>query len=65
MHELCKACGRPLKNDEIAMHKKLFSRESAQYLCLTCQATHFHVTEESLRERIAYFKSIGCTLFSA
>ena len=56
-------CGRKLRTDEIAMHKKIISRESESFMCLSCLSKHFKVPEEKLREKIAYFKKIGCTLF--
>ncbi len=63
MENSCKKCGRKLKNDEIALNKKLIHPELESFLCLTCLAEHFKVDEEKLKEKIAFFKRIGCTLF--
>lgn len=59
----CKACARPLISDEVAMTKKLVNRGASEYLCYTCLAKHFEVTEEELKERAEYFRQTGCTLF--
>ena len=63
MEDFCKICGKKLKTDEIAMNKKLISREIESFMCLSCLAKEFKVSEEKLKEKIAYFKKIGCTLF--
>lgn len=63
MKDYCKQCGRKLKNDEIALNKKLIHPELESFLCLTCLSECFKLDEEKLNEKIAYFKRIGCTLF--
>jgi len=63
MKDYCKQCGRKLKNDEIALNKKLIHPELESFLCLTCLSERFKLDEEKLNEKIAYFKRIGCTLF--
>ena len=63
MTERCHVCGRPLTRDEIAVTKKLVSRGATEYCCVSCLAARFEVTPEDIRERIAYFRSTGCTLF--
>lgn len=63
MENYCKKCGRKLKNDEIALNKKLIHTELDSFLCLSCLAEHFKVEEEKLKDKIAFFKKIGCTLF--
>ena len=63
MENYCKKCGRKLKNDEIALNKKLIHPELDSFLCLSCLAKHFKVEEEKLKDKIAFFKKIGCTLF--
>ena len=61
--ELCRNCGKKLRTDEKALYKKIISRECESFLCLGCLSKELGVSEEALREKIAYFKKIGCTLF--
>ncbi len=61
--ETCARCGRVLVPDEIAVTKKLINRGAARFFCVDCLADQFEVTPEDIRERIAYFRSMGCTLF--
>lgn len=61
--ETCMKCGRKLKRDEIALTKKLINRRATEFMCLTCLAEHFKVSEERLEEKIQHFKDSGCTLF--
>lgn len=60
----CKNCGRLLTWEEAALTKKLINRGCREFYCLSCLAEHFQVGEEVLREKIRYYKSIGCTLFT-
>ena len=60
---VCKDCGVPLGQDEIALTKKLINRGARQFFCLSCLASHFDVSEEILREKITLFREMGCTLF--
>ncbi len=60
----CQTCGRPLSGDEIAVTKKLINRGAVSFFCVSCLAKHFDVTPEDIRERIAYFRATGCTLFT-
>ncbi len=60
----CVSCGRPLTADEVAVTKKLVNRGAVSFYCVNCLAVRFSVTPEDIRERIAYFRSSGCTLFS-
>ena len=60
----CKRCGKPLKQDEIAITKKLLSRGATEFYCVSCLADHFEVTRQDILDRIAYFRQSGCTLFS-
>lgn len=64
MSEACKKCGRPLTPDEIAVTKKLINRGATEFFCVDCLAAFFSVTPDDIRERIAYFRQMGCTLFS-
>ena len=60
----CIHCGRVLEKDEIALHKRLINRGATQHLCLSCLAKYFSCTEEVLKDKIAYFRQIGCLLFT-
>lgn len=59
----CRKCGRELTADEVAITKKLINRGTRTYYCIGCLAEAFEVTEEDIREKIRYFKNMGCTLF--
>lgn len=62
---LCMKCGAGLKSDEIALHRKLFSRAAKEYLCLDCQAAYLKVDRESLEKVIEqYHRSGTCVLFA-
>ena len=41
----------------------MVNRGATSYLCITCLAEHFNCSEYDLRERIEYFRKMGCTLF--
>ena len=60
----CKTCGRQLTRDEIAVTRKLINRGATEFYCVDCLAAWFEVRPEDIRERIAYFRATGCTLFS-
>lgn len=64
MNERCRECGRSLTADEIAVTRKLINRGARSFYCVDCLAAYFEVTPEEIRERIAYFRQSGCTLFS-
>lgn len=52
-------------SDEIALHRKLFSRAAKEYMCLDCQASYLGVTREKLEKVIEqYHKSGTCVLFA-
>jgi hypothetical protein len=60
---LCAQCSRQLVPDEIALTKKMVNRGTDHFYCLSCLSRHFDVTEKILREKIAEFREMGCTLF--
>ena len=60
----CVSCGKTLCPEEIAVTKKLVNRGAASFFCVNCLAAYFDVTPRDIQERIAYFKKMGCTLFS-
>lgn len=59
----CIKCGRALKDDEIALHRKLINRGAREFMCLDCLAAHFSTTRAHLEEMIRRFRADGCTLF--
>ena len=60
---VCFSCACPLSRDEIALTKKLINRGATRFFCLSCLALRFEVGEDVLREKIAEFRAMGCTLF--
>ncbi len=60
----CLQCGRPLQPDEIGLTRKMISRGTDRFFCLSCLARRFEVTEDVLQEKIREFREMGCTLFS-
>ena len=61
--ERCCRCCRPLVPDETALTKKMINRGAERFLCLSCLADHFEVSEDALRQKIQEFRDMGCTLF--
>lgn len=59
----CDKCGKELTKDEIALTKKLISRNAIEYLCIDCLASYLCTTTEALVEKIEQFKDEGCELF--
>ncbi len=61
----CVSGNCPITADEIAVTKKLINRGTASFYCVDCLAAYFAVTPADIRERIAYFRAAGCTLFKS
>ncbi len=61
--ERCRICGRGLTGDEKALTRKLINRGATRFLCISCLAGHFEVSEAVLRDKIRAFREMGCTLF--
>lgn len=59
----CFQCNRPLTADEIAVYRKMVNRTAERFLCKTCLAAYFDVTEDKIDRKIEQFKRIGCLLF--
>ncbi len=59
----CENCRRELEYDEVGLSRKLISRGTRTFYCITCLAADFKVSEEKLRELIERYKAGGCTLF--
>lgn len=61
--EHCRQCGRVLTPLEIALHRKLVNRGATEFLCKTCLARLYKLTEADLDRMAQVFKAQGCTLF--
>lgn len=62
---MCMKCGKKLMSDEIALHRKLFSRAAKEFMCLDCQAEYLRVDRTQLEKVIEmYHKSGTCVLFA-
>lgn len=59
----CFQCNRSLTADEIAVYRKMVNRTAERFLCKTCLAAYFDVTEDKIDRKIEQFKRIGCLLF--
>ncbi len=61
----CRKCGAILASDEIALHRKLFSRAAVTYFCLDHQAEYLRVSRDDLEKLIEYYHRSGkCSLFA-
>lgn len=59
----CIRCGSTLEQNDIGAYKKFINRESREYMCIRCLSTELGISETLMREKIAFFKKQGCTLF--
>lgn len=57
-------CGRHLEADEVGLHKKIVNRGAREFMCISCLAREFGVSEELLRKKIEEFRDMGCMLFA-
>ncbi|MCI6004432.1 MAG: hypothetical protein SOY73_16880 [Blautia sp.] len=55
----CSKCAAPLTSDEIALFKKLVSREAEKFLCLDCFAAELSTTREKLEDLIEHLYQMG------
>lgn len=61
----CMVCGRELEQNDIGAYKKFVNRGATEsFLCKGCLAKKLDIPLPLLEEKIAYFKSQGCTLFA-
>ena len=63
MMKKCIECGNDLTKDEMALNKKLISKNTKQFLCLDCLSSFLNTDREILEDKIVQFKDEGCTLF--
>lgn len=61
----CILCGASVSFDEAGLNKKLLGRDTKSFLCLTCLAKRFGVTQERLQEKIEEYRRMGCLLFTS
>ena len=61
--DTCKICGREVTRDEIGLTKKLINRGATEFLCMTCLAKKFDMTEAECHTLIDHFREAGCHLF--
>ena len=61
----CRRCGRTLTRDEAAATARLIDRGTKDFYCTDCLADRFRVEPRVIREKIAQFREMGCTLFDA
>lgn len=59
----CYLCGKSLKKDWIALHRKLLDADAKKYMCIDCLADTLCCDVEDLEIKIEEFKEAGCTLF--
>jgi hypothetical protein len=56
-------CAAALSADEIALNRKMISRNVEKMMCLKCFAGYFETDVETLLEKIVEFKRGDCKLF--
>lgn len=59
----CRQCGRTLTHNETGAYRKFVNRGASSFLCKKCLAEKLDITVEEIDQKIAFFKSQGCTLF--
>ena len=59
----CTVCRKAVTQDEIGATRKLINRGATDYLCISCLAKRFEVTEELLLQKIEEWRAYGCSLF--
>lgn len=64
MNDKCLKCGKTLSFNEIGLFRKMVNRGATEFLCISCLAEHFKISQEDLRAKIEYFRKTGCTLFT-
>ncbi len=60
----CCRCGKKIRSaDCIGLNQKLVNRNVQSFLCMSCLADHFKMTEHDLSVMIEHFRAAGCHLF--
>ncbi|MBQ9385158.1 MAG: hypothetical protein IJT87_13085 [Ruminiclostridium sp.] len=63
-YKTCSKCGAALRDDDIAIYRKLVNRGAEEFLCIDCLSLRFGCTREKIERLIAYYRESGeCTLF--
>ncbi|MBP3922174.1 MAG: hypothetical protein IJF09_07635 [Ruminiclostridium sp.] len=63
-YSTCYKCGAKLGGDDIAIYRKLVTRNADEFLCIDCLADFYKTTRQAIEERIDYYRKSGeCTLF--
>ena len=52
-YKTCKKCGALLGGDDIAIYRKLVTRNADEFFCIDCLAEYYNTTREVIEERIA------------
>lgn len=64
MNSECVFCGKsPLTKDEIAIVKKLISKDTKEFYCINCFAEYLEIDVCDIEQKIEQFKDDGCVLF--
>ena len=59
----CIHCGKELSSIDIGATKKFINRGSTEFMCKSCIAKEYKISEEIIDKKIEHFKKQGCTLF--
>ncbi len=65
MQNKCVKCGSDILSDDIGATKKLINRGTTEFLCISCLAEKFGVSEAKIQEKIEYWRESGCLLFAS
>ena len=61
--KICVECNKKLKNDEVALSKKLIDIDTDEFYCIDCCTAYLECEKSDLEIKIQEFKEEGCTLF--
>ncbi|WP_099204081.1 hypothetical protein [Scatolibacter rhodanostii] len=59
----CSACRCVVTNNEVALNIKLLGKQIATVRCYACLAKALDCTVEDLHEKVAFYQSMGCSVF--
>ncbi|MCM1524073.1 MAG: hypothetical protein NC120_06405 [Ruminococcus sp.] len=61
---VCRECGAPLFDDDIAIYRKLVFRGAEEFCCIKCLSVRLGCTVQAIERLIEYYRESGnCTLF--